>query len=325
MTSLFVKNPFFEVADSVAKILVERTSYRKYQFDVLSFFSNFNLVELLWDKQRPINENVKMSIIEYLSNLDKDSGRRMSNMNVTVATINGSDPKIIDGQHRLAAIENMDRDDCFFVDVIDFMDENQRFLQFININSNTPLPSIYKSVTDHDSFCKSVSELTARKLVRKYPTLVSEVKKPYYMNKDDIKEYIFEYLRKYNVTMCDLKTIRNDIVDATQDKNIFPRIRCHYKNENVLINKDVCLSQKTEKEKYIQCHRLPKENGYCGYHKMMKYPFNPVLVKTKRFGEIITEEKMLRSDGSLAKEESLFFIMDPEWPATIIRHLFPLY
>jgi hypothetical protein len=283
-----------------------------YHFQVEEFFKSFELGDLLWNKQRPINQDVKSAILDNIISKDALNGHRLINMIITIATVNGNDPKVIDGQHRLAALENMDGDDQFIVIAIDFMDENSRFLEFININNNTSLPDLYKSITDFDSFCKNTAEITTEALAREYPALLSKHDRNYYLHKPTIEEQLFKAFQTNNVPMEDMYLITDQILEYTKSTVLFPRIKCSpvYNKYQRLVNNRTCLAQTSASNKYRQCRNAPKTNGYCGMHKAQKHPFKPIHLRSKRFSEV---------------DPSMMFIMDLDWIMHIVNHRYPLY
>src|SRR3989344_1273896 len=286
--------------DTGAKLLHKTDNWRLYIIDVHNFFSFFIdwKKHFIWSKQRPINDTTVDRIMNHITL--KPDALKSINMNITFATICGDDPKIIDGQDRLAALEHLESDTKFLVSIIDFRNEEQRFLEFISINNNTPLPEFYRDISDYDSYCKTIAKEIVNKLLVQYPAIVSEYPLPYYLHKTHV-ESIYDALKKY------LVPIENNI------EYMIDGIICHCSQFQRVIsdfpvmspNSKCCLSQKNANDMYNQCPNAPKpiHGGFCGTHKNQKFPYNPIFKRKFRAEQLKDDE---------------LFILHPEWASIIV-------
>jgi len=127
--------------------------HMRFTITVQSFLAIFQTdggipKQLLWSKQRRIDQDKVRSIIDYLES--EDPNYRMVNQITTIATCNGCDAKAIDGQHRLDALCQYDPSMKFDIIYLDFEHEDQRFWAFRTINSNTPVPEYLKTAESID-------------------------------------------------------------------------------------------------------------------------------------------------------------------------------
>ena len=121
---------------------------------------------LLWEKQRPIDQNKVMEIVKTYEEGDIDF--RSLNQEIIIGTINGQSPKLLDGQHRLAAMI-LHGGIVFDIKWTDFKDEDQRYAAFRAINSNTALPDHLKTADTIDETYARSAAYTWELFNRKYP------------------------------------------------------------------------------------------------------------------------------------------------------------
>ncbi len=111
---------------------------------------------LLWERQRPIDQDKVREIVRTYE--EGDQGYRSLNQEITIGTIGGRSPKLLDGQHRLAAMIMYDNEIVFDIKWTNFRDEDQRYAAFRAINSNTPLPDHLKTADTIDqTYAKSAA------------------------------------------------------------------------------------------------------------------------------------------------------------------------
>lgn len=275
-----------------------------------NFIKKFKSIDnFLWDKQREIDIDRVNSIIEYLDG--KPVGLRASNQCVTIATVKGDDPRVIDGQHRFVSVLKMDEDTPFLIQALDFNNNDDRFLEFVVINSNTPLPDYYKSITSRDKFYKQITDMIHIKILIAYKNIIFNVndsRKYGFISQSNLRSGIYGAIQQRQPEMTsDIEAIVNSFMDLLKDPILFPPEVMHY--PVAPLNAAKCKSSKSEMEKYIQCSCDPKDNGFCGRHVSMKNPYNQRLTRNFRFDEI-------KNCGH--------FILDPAWITKVIDKLYPL-
>ena len=247
-------------------------------------------------------------IVEYIDG--QEGGLKLVNQIVTIATVAGSDPRIIDGQHRLCALMNLHQGTQFFVCGADYKDENARFLEFIKINSNTPLPEMYKDITDVEGFYRRASQQVSAAICEKYSAHVGSMKGDYVLREKDVKEAMFVGLRKRNVSMGDIVSMADSIVDELDSLVLFPQRAAHaYPIPS--LRAGICVAQKSAADCTQQCPNPGKVefNGYCGVHKAQKNVFSAIHTRNRKFAE-------MKAAGSG------FFLLDPRWVDKVLDRLF---
>lgn len=145
--SIYPESSFFTTLGRQAEYVIPVSAKHLH---VLITVGNFikkwpDPAEFLWEKQRNINQERVDEIITYLDSKTADT--QVVNQCITIALVNNEEPRIIDGRHRLWALSQMDENTKFFIQCVNFSNNDERFIEFVKINSNTPLPDYYKSVT----------------------------------------------------------------------------------------------------------------------------------------------------------------------------------
>lgn len=271
-----------------------------------------DLKELLWDKQRSINSDQVNEIINYVD--QKSMETKSVNQFVFIATINGLDPKLIDGQHRLKALLSMDDEIGFIIQCVDYEDENERFLDFIKINSNTPLPDFYKSISSHESYCQVLSKEITDNLLINYPFLETKsISGRYgYLSHTKTRDSIFDHLRERSIPMsCDVSmSIVPTFISIVGDKVLFPSRVSSYPVPT--INPDLCHANSSKVIRHEQCSYKKKHGDFCGVHKNSdkKKLFNPRFKRNHRF-----EELKIYDSG--------FFVLNSRWLDIVMEKIFP--
>lgn len=120
--AIYPQNSFFNKLGSLCNDLIPLTKeYMMAEITIGNFSKVFpNLNDILWDKQRPINQEIVTEIIQDLDSKSKDT--QSVNQIVFIATVNHQNPKILDGQHRLCAMYRMDLSTTFLIQFTNFKD-----------------------------------------------------------------------------------------------------------------------------------------------------------------------------------------------------------
>lgn len=117
---------------------------------------------LFYSRNRPIDdERVKIIQNKYHENCRK-FGKYTFSGQITLGLIKGLDPKVLDGQHRLAALENTSTENEFMIVIINYDNEDERFEGFKEINTNLSVPDKYKFSTKET---KDISDKLADKIL----------------------------------------------------------------------------------------------------------------------------------------------------------------
>lgn len=301
------------------KIIIgyEEPCYRSIVIAIGDFINVFPEWEkdLIWCKQRPINENKVKEISFFLKEKKKRSNVLINNQVITIGTILGKEPKILDGQHRLKALSQLDFHNKFFLNIMDFISNEERFLEYIAMNNNTPLPDYYKSISDIDSFWTKISDQISEIMIERYEFLKEE--KGYYkFTESFIKEKIFESLKIHNVKMQDIEPIIQQFLQLLENKVIFPNTSS-LNYDPVIYDINKCRSQKSRNNSKEQCcNKIKKyngKNGYCRTHYGSKTPdFDEYEIRNQKFN-------LLKS-----KYEKGFFILDKDWTKKIMNLIYPI-
>jgi hypothetical protein len=281
---------------------------------MLCFFTSLGFIEtfpkwanMLWDRQRPIEQSNVSQIINYTE--EKQGGLKLVNQIVTIATVIGDDPRIIDGQHRLQACLDMHQDTEFYVVVADYKTANDRFIEFIKINSNTPLPAMYKDITDVDGYYKKTAKHIAETICGKYPDCIGSRTEDYCLHSRKIEEMLFEGLTKRHVSMMDIAEMSLRFLTEIES-DMFPRTSAIMYPVPSL-KEGCCLAQRNATSELIQCCNSGKleHGGFCGIHKAQKNPYKPIHIRNKSF-------QLMQTKGHG------FFLLDPRWIEKVLDKMF---
>ncbi len=111
--------------------------------DFKLFKSKFQSIN--YDRNRPVDDQrVETIRKKYEDNYSKFRTYTFFGQ-IILGLVQGSDPRILDGQHRLSALEKISEDSHeFMIVIINYDSEADRFEGFTEINSNLSLPDMYK-------------------------------------------------------------------------------------------------------------------------------------------------------------------------------------
>jgi hypothetical protein len=199
----------------------------------------------------------------------------------------------------------------FIISICDFQSEEERFREFVSINSNTPLPEYYKAITNYDGYCKVIATQIFRELKERYPDLVRQ--EVYFIQRKDEND-IYAALRRVNVPMHgNIPEIVRQFMELSYCKKLFPAINSRYPTPYV--NPDKCKAQRS-KDKLEQCPNPKGDGDYCTqYHRTCGQSgstcklFSPRTLLSAKYGE--------------RKEVGGLFLLDPKWAELIIEHMYP--
>lgn len=304
-----IRNDFIERVIGGSRVLVQRENYLMSLFTSMTFISTFpEWTNMLWDRQRPIEKANVDSILDYIEG--KQGGLKLVNQVVTIATVLGDDPRIIDGQHRLRACLDMHQETEFFVVVVDYPSANDRFIEFIKINSNTPLPAMYKDITDVNGYYKTAAKHLAEAICVQYSTFLGARTEDYSLNAKKVEEMMFEGLSKRHVPMSDIAEMCTQVLKEIESDTLFPRTSAiMYPIPS--LKEGCCLAQASATTELVQCpHRGKIEyGGFCGIHRAQKNPFKPIHIRNKAF-----QLMQLKGRG--------FFLLNPRWIEKVLDKMF---
>ena len=317
-TSTSSANTFFIKLDNIISardetyIMYKTDRSRKYLCNVSTFFDNFGdwKSTFVWGRQRLINDDTVEDIVRSMEGNSPDI--MIMNMDIRFGMVNGKDPKIIDGQHRLSALERMEPQVQFIISICDFLTEDERFLQFKAINSSTPLPEYYKAITDRDSYCKTVASEIYISLKKRYPDLVKS--EQYFIQPKD-EQNIYSAIRRTNMPMGgDIPGIVHEVIELCSSPLLFPASNHAYLAPRV--DPDKCKAQQSKDNK-AQCSWSPKEGDYCGTHRNCGQAgssckiFNSRLLLGSRFSE--------RQSSGCG-----LFLLNDKWVDKITNEMYPI-
>lgn len=310
---VLIRNEFFEKLET-GKVLLKRVNYVLCLITSDVFLKQFpTWDDMLWDRQRPIEQKSVDRIITYIDE-KHDDGLKLINQTITIATVNGANPRIIDGQHRLSAVLKLHHNTEFFLSCGNYTSENDRFIEFIKINSNTPLPVMYKDIFDVDDYYKTAAKYISAQIAIKYPDYIKIIHDDtsYYTTPKKIEEKMFECLQSRHVTMSDIASMAIKILHELESSSLFPRTSS-LTYPCPKLKDGCCLSQKNAIDHMTQCHFQGKieYGGFCGHHKLQKHKYNSIHIRNKVF----TDMKAKGHD---------FFLLDPNWCEKVIDQLFLL-
>lgn len=256
--------------------------------------------EFIWGRQRGVNPDIVSLIVDDLT-LPGREGIRLMNLNITIGTVNHHDARIMDGQHRLHALMSSMEDIKFMLSIVNFKDDDARFLEFIKINSNTPLPEFYKSITGYDSYCQKAATQIVEAMRETYPELFSPIPKVYYLHQQTLVEQFYTVFQKHRIPMApdEIEQHLQMLFDVLLDPSVFPSQITKYPVPVLDIRR--CKSQKRVGEPTLQCPHQGKaeHGGFCGIHKTGRTPFNGIHLRNTRHQE-------LAPHGTL-------FVLNPDW------------
>jgi hypothetical protein len=273
------------------------------------YIEEFGDVEkFIWDRQRPIDKQRVIEMRDYFDN--KKDFLKQTNQIVTFAMVGNEDPKIIDGQHRLSAILGMDSGFGFLIQCINFDSEEERFLEFIKVNSNTPLPDYYKCITDHDSYCKTLSDNIAAAIEKKYRHLFRENKQYGYIKRDTLAPKICKKIKKRKIDISPyIVQLTENFIVLLEDKKIFPHTEVKYSLPKICPDK--CQAYKSINSAFQCMHDKKGDTPYCGVHKNSSVKYYGRRERNERW-------EKLKEIGSG------YFVLNSKWLTIVIDELFPL-
>jgi hypothetical protein len=235
--------------------LDNRRNSKLYNLDCNRLFiDHVTFTECLYDQNRSINPD---RVRKIRTELIKNPEYLLSGI-CTIGLINWTNPKILDGQHRLSAALNFGQKVYGYVKLISFHDADEMNEYYININSSEPLPDFYKSSDIHKKNC---IELVTKQLETLFPNVWSDSKrclKPK-LNVDNVKESLYKI---YNETAILKPHINNDL-----DSSVKKIVGDLTKFNNFL---------KTQSLEYFKCSSSPKTIE-CA-HKTVILHQNPCLI-----------------------------------------------
>lgn len=305
--SIYPESSFFTSLGRQAEhVMPVSSKHLHVLITVGKFIKNWpDLTQFLWEKQRDINHERVDEIITYLDSKPVDT--QAVNQCITIALVNNKEPRVIDGQHRLWALSQMDEDTKFLIQCVNFSSNDERFIEFVKINSNTPLPDYYKSITKREEFYVVIADQYTKAILDEFPHLVSSTIKYGFFTREQLKTEIFQELSKRNPEMS-VDIDMNEILHLLNDKTTFREAVVYYPIPSINIQK--CAACRSKDNRLEQCFNSPKVDGYCGMHKSKKYPFQPRTLRNTRFKE-------------LDEVKSGFFILDPKWLDKVMDTLYP--
>jgi hypothetical protein len=294
-TNIGATNDFIAKMETIQSFtpVMKRGNVVHAYVDICEFFEIFKdwKEQLIWNKQRPINNEKVDQIYQSYKNNIKDMMYFSISPIISIGTVKGQNPKIIDGQHRLSALELWVEPDTagFYIPfhIADYADDNLRFRAFCDVNSNTQLPDIYKAVSDKDVRWRRMAEgcMNAIKdldILKPYTYVPSKVGVPMHVPKFNIeacKDKIFTYIKTKNIDIQLTGDIDNEL---TMFFAKFQDITVKYNNEladsgitsfnkDGLINPNMCIACENKNSKN-QCNHPKKKNDKCGVHDGTQTP-----------------------------------------------------
>jgi len=255
--------------------------------DICDFFTVFKdwKETLIWNKQRPINaEKVDQIYQSYRDNI-KDMMYFSISPVISVGTVKGKDPKIIDGQHRLSALELwVGPNDVGFMipfHIADYPDDNLRFKAFVDVNSNTQLPEIYKVISDKDVRQRKLAEecinaIKQLEILKAHTIIPSNVVTAMHIPKFNIevcKDKIFTCIKSKNSDIKLTGDIESQFASFSSNfRNIIIKYNDELSglgitsfNKDGLIHPNLCISCENKNSKK-QCYHPRKKNDKCLKH-----------------------------------------------------------
>jgi len=274
-----MSNPFYTENKDVFQLHDDDNNILSLCTTSQAFFTRFKLSDLLWQKNRSIDTGKVSEIEENIQHV-LELGRSFPNKQVTIGTVSGRNPVIIDGQHRCHAFKLFDRLK-FRIQLIDYQSNEERFEGFKDINSNTALPEYYK---DPDSLYKNI----ANRLVSSLDATSENGNLTLELKKDAMRTEIYDIMMQHRGSFedCDLVRYIDMKVDHVMKK--VSKIErwveaCKFSGDALIPvqpGKCVCLKTKTGT---MQCKHASKfsynnkgsEKNRCGKHVDKTYLYNP--------------------------------------------------
>jgi hypothetical protein len=289
-------------AQNTGKTLINKPEFYLGLLTVREFQDAFPTWEtqFIWGRQRGINPDIVTQIVEDLTQPGRETVRLL-NLNITLGTVNHRDAKIMDGQHRLHALMSSTENVEFTLTIANFETDNARFLEFVKINSNTPLPEFYKSITDYDSFCQNAATQITKKMTHAFPHLFTDRPRTYYLHKPTLIEQLYVVLQQHHIPMApdEIERFGQLLLETLTDPIVFPNAVIKYPIQPLETTR--CKSQQKTGVPNVQCSNPSKTayGGFCGIHKAGKHPFNGVHLRNQRHQELTPYET--------------YFILHPTW------------
>lgn len=279
------------------KLLDSGKNYKLYKVSVGEFIDRFPdwKTSLKWDKQRPVNQEKVAQIVNLHGvNDEMESGDYLvPGMQVTVGTINGIDPRIIDGQHRLEALYMTHESALFHLMVYDFPKKILRFLEFVNLNKNTPLPAWYMAITNEETYMKTLADRICLSIITKYPHLFNDKCNPYYrLEKKILNEMLYVNIINRSDNIDDFKVFSDQFMNLLKNNELFPSTSVIKYGLPTFI-KDTCKAPQKSGAAF-QCRNKSKSryNGFCGYHKSIHIvSINLLLIRSNHFNYLKHSDK----------------------------------
>lgn len=310
------KYPFFSDIDKISKTSMSISDDHMLALVTTgSFVDRFgDETKFLWKNQRKIADDRVEDIINYID--DKDDTLKVVNQFVLFATVNGNDPRVIDGQHRLRAVLSMDSDTEFIIQCTNYTSDENRFMEFVKVNSNTPLPDYFKDITDHGTYCKALSDKLSEAMLDYHPFIMDDtvIDKVYLIKNEEIlKTMIFKSLIDRSIPMSsDIEdNIIPSFIEIIGDISIFPKRVDIYGIPSSDPHR--CQANKSVKERGVQCPFSKKHGEFCKKHvgNGERSRFNPRNIRNSTF------ERLKHIDSG-------FFILNPKWLDIVLDKIYPL-
>lgn len=220
-----------------------------YALNIKKMFNNENYGNYLYERNRPIDKEKVMEIIEHENKYMRKYGTYDFHLSkINLGTVNGKDIKILDGQHRIKAAINLEGDVECDIAVTDYNTEKDRFDAYLTINKNTIVDEFYK--TSDDAVRYIIME-SAKRFCNEHNELISDSRTPYrpHMNYHVLCEKLYEHFKKdeysYYIDILNTKDSIENIVRKMNDYNNellsrnnvndYPRYTTKAKRENAFI------------------------------------------------------------------------------------------
>uniref|UniRef100_A0A6C0J5M6 Uncharacterized protein n=1 Tax=viral metagenome TaxID=1070528 RepID=A0A6C0J5M6_9ZZZZ len=207
----------------------------------------------------------------------------------------------------------MDGHSNFIIQCQNFETAEQRYIEFIKVNSNTLLPDFYKAITDHDSYYTMLSTKIVDDMKVNFPQLFNDMDQYGFLVEQTLKEQIFAGLGSRHLPMSsEIEHHVQGFIRVTKDISIFPNTVALYCSP--IANPRTCQAFKSAADKIRQCISPKKvHTDFCGRHKNNgpRNMYNGRKTLNDRYEQLKTLGKG-------------FFILEPKWLDIVLDKLFPL-
>lgn len=192
-------------------LLIDEDNISKlYKINLSKIFSHdinfFN--QCLYDKNRPIDFARVDNIIQSFNHQDHN----FYNGFCTIGYLSGTNPQILDGQHRLSAANRLQQ--CHgYLRLVFFTDAKQMWDYYIMINQNLSVPNYYKS---SENFLKNCIDEVCKNIHNKYDkTIFSSSRNCHrpHINLENLRETLFNI---YNESDNEILKIHIDMSHQEQ-------------------------------------------------------------------------------------------------------------